>query len=758
MDSQPFPSRPGGGAGPPEALRDQAITRALRHLYHRLDTSTCTVYLLTADATALGAAMTVDTPLSFTIPSGMPVDAPGLTTAGAYRTGKPAVYEDTDELQVTRRRPELFLYGPYPMQVASVPLRTARRRFGTVSVRWVPPHRAAKDALEVLEAVAGELAGELERLAGQGASMEAPFLPRFITPGDPATAPRPPDGTPPGPAAAPPQRPAASMTTASTFLYQLQRLSAELTATVRTRDILTVARAHMAAFGARAVMLCLGEGERLHVVGAAGVSREEVRRVEGTPLSRRTPETDVVNAVKIRFFASAGELRDAYPDLHHDPEARARAYLPLVTHGRSSGCCMLEFAEQSSPPTSAEIAVLAIMLEQVGQSLERARAYETDHALTRSLQRSLLPRSLPHLTEVVATGRYIPANEGAEVGGDWYDLVPLPAGGIGLVIGDVEGHSLTAAAVMGQVRTAVRAYAAEGHDPASVLERSNRLLVGLDTGLYTTCCCVWLDPATGTLSGATAGHPGPLISDAQGRITEHSLPVGPPLGVDMLARYRQSELVLSPGSVAALLTDGLLDTRRLGTDAALEQMARLLAGNCGEDVEVLADHLVAQRRARPAAGDDATLLLVRYEGAPAGEERRVARTSVQRHDLQQVARVRRFLRDLLGQWELMPLLDDLHLLASEVVTNALIHAQSDVDLRLRAYPDRIRVEVRDSDPRPPVPTAILTDEAGNREAESGRGLLIVAALASAWGSSPAGRGKTTWFELGIPAGADARLP
>jgi serine phosphatase RsbU (regulator of sigma subunit)/anti-sigma regulatory factor (Ser/Thr protein kinase) len=753
MDSQLFTSRPRGGAGPPEALRDQALASALRRLYSRLEVSTCTAYLLTADAGALMAAMTVDTPLSFSIPSGMPTDDPGLSTARAHRTGKLVVYEDTDRLQMTRHVPDLFLHGPYPMRVASMPLRTPRRRFGALSVRWVPPRAVTEDALEFLETVADELAGDLERLAEQGASMEAAFLPLFIPP-DPRTAPRPSDGTPAGPAMDSPERPAAPLTTGSTFLYQLQRLSAELTATVRARDILAVARAHMAPFGARAVMLCLAEGERLHVMGAAGISREEVHRAEGTPLSQHTPETDVLNSVKVRFFASARELRDAYPDLAHDPESRARAYLPLVANGRASGCCMLEFAEHSGPLTSAEIAVLAIMLEQVGQSLERARAYEIDHALTRSLQRSLLPRSLPHLAEAVTTARYLPAIEGAEVGGDWYDVVPLPAGGIGLVIGDVEGHSLKAAGVMGQLRSAVRAYATEGHDPASVLERSNQLLAGLDTDLYATCCCIWLDLSTGNLSGATAGHPGPLISDARGRITQQSLPIGPPLGVDAHTLYQQSDIVLPPGSVAALVTDGLLDFRRLGADAALGQLSGLLADNCGEDVEVLADRLVEVRRTHLANSDDATLLLVRYEGAQPGERRRVARTAVQRRDLQRVAHMRHFLRDLLHQWDLAPLMDDLLLMASEVVTNALIHAQSEVDMRIREYPDRLRVEVRDSDPRPPVPTAILTDEVNNQDAESGRGLLIVDGLASAWGSSPAGRGKTTWFEIGIPPASD----
>jgi anti-sigma regulatory factor (Ser/Thr protein kinase) len=204
------------------------------------------------------------------------------------------------------------------------------------------------------------------------------------------------------------------------------------------------------------------------------------------------------------------------------------------------------------------------------------------------------------------------------------------------------------------------------------------------------------------------------------------------------------------GSVVSLFTNGLLDVRGLGSDPSLRRLAQLLADNHGEDLETLADRLTAHCRPRAASGDDTALLLVRYEGAQPGDRQRVARMSIPRHDLQGVRSARRFLRDLLCRWEMPSLLDDLELLVTEVVTNALIHAHSDVDLRLRACADRIRVEVRDSDPYPPVPTTLLSDESSNREAESGRGLLIVEALAQAWGSSPAGRGKTTWFECPFP--------
>jgi anti-sigma regulatory factor (Ser/Thr protein kinase) len=314
----------------------------------------------------------------------------------------------------------------------------------------------------------------------------------------------------------------------------------------------------------------------------------------------------------------------------------------------------------------------------------------------------------------------------------------------------VEGHALEAAGIMGQLRSAVRAYAAEGHDPASVLERSNRLFAELDSDRYATCCCMWVDLASGTACVATAGHHGPLVSDERGRTRRVDVPVGPPLGVAPQSVYFNGDLTLSPGSLVTLFTDGMLDSRRLGTTAAVSRLVDLLGDDRGANLEVLADRLVHESRPERVL-DDAALLLLRYDGPHTAGPPRVAQVSVQRHDLQGVARVRRFLDDLLMQWGLQPLRDDLGLLATEVVTNALIHAHSEVEVRLREYPDRVRVEVRDSDPHPPVPAAILTaDAADNQAAESGRGLLIVEMLAAAWGSSPTGRGKTTWFDIAVP--------
>ncbi|MBG0857066.1 SpoIIE family protein phosphatase [Streptomyces spinoverrucosus] len=732
-----------GSVASPDDRRDAYLAAALRRIHARLRPSTTTAYLVAADADSdakpearpLAAAMAIDTPLGFTLTPGMAMDDGRFATAVAYRTDEPVIWDNERIRALIHDDPAMIQYVPYAMIVVSVPLRTDRRRFGAVTLRWAPPRDVPPESMEFLVDAANRLAVELEQVAGEGAAVEAPPVPRFI-----------------------PESPGKGWSGSTAFLYQFQRLATELTAARHPRDIVATTQAQVVRpFGGRAMALCLAERGRLRVVGASGFSKGDLRSVDGLPLMRSAPETDAILHLQLLLYATGKELHSAYPDLdryYDDP--RAWFFLPLIADGQAVGCCVLS-ADQPYRLRDEELAVLMIMLGQVGQSLQRARAHELEHSFVRSMQRGLLPRALPHLKEIVSTARYLPATAGAEVGGDWYDMISLPGGGgVGLVIGDVEGHSLEAVGTMGQLRSGVRAYATEGHDPATVLNRSNRLLTELDTDLFATCCCLWLDLETGTATLATAGHLAPVLMDAQGRVTTPYLPVGPPLGVDRETVYQQTETSLAPGSIIACYTDGLLDRRHRGVDDGLERLRRTLVDGRGEDLEVLADRLVGDARPQAQRDDDMALLLVRYDGVREGPHRRVARVFVQRRDLQHVRRLRHFLQDLLPGWGLAVLLDDVELLITEVVTNALIHADTEVDVRLRGYPDRLRVEVRDSDPRPPVLVANLgPGEVGDAEAESGRGMLIVDVLASAWGSSPAGRGKTTWFELGV---GDRSLP
>jgi anti-sigma regulatory factor (Ser/Thr protein kinase) len=212
--------------------------------------------------------------------------------------------------------------------------------------------------------------------------------------------------------------------------------------------------------------------------------------------------------------------------------------------------------------------------------------------------------------------------------------------------------------------------------------------------------------------------------------------------------YRGREHTLKPGSLLMLYTNGLVDWDTADADA--RSRALLGADGCGSapDLEQLADLVIADVSAPWQRRDDAVLLLARYEGAH-GDEPRVGSLHIQRHDLRGVRTARTFVHDHLSSWGLESMADALELVVSETVTNALIHAGSDVDVRLRAFDDHIRLEVRDSDTNPPIPSPLSLAEEENAEAEHGRGMLIVEALADMWNSSPNGLGKTVSLNMPI---------
>jgi anti-sigma regulatory factor (Ser/Thr protein kinase) len=214
--------------------------------------------------------------------------------------------------------------------------------------------------------------------------------------------------------------------------------------------------------------------------------------------------------------------------------------------------------------------------------------------------------------------------------------------------------------------------------------------------------------------------------------------------------YWGREHVLEPGSVVMLYSDGLVDWHASDPGSGARALLRSGSQAAGADLEQLADHLIAEDPGPQHRRDDAVLLLARYEGALGEGAPRTGNLQIPRRDLQGVKTARGFVADRLSSWGLSGISDDLQLIASEVVTNALIHADSDVDVRLRAFADHVRLEVRDSDSNPPIPSHLALAEEENAAAEHGRGLLIVEALAGPWNSSPNGRGKTVSLDMRIP--------
>ncbi|MDL5205554.1 SpoIIE family protein phosphatase [Streptomyces sp. ALI-76-A] len=411
------------------------------------------------------------------------------------------------------------------------------------------------------------------------------------------------------------------------------------------------------------------------------------------------------------------------------------AVLPLPASGRMAGACLIGWdAPHDFGPD--ERALLTASAGLAGQALMRAHAFDAEHELVGMLQRQLLPRRLPVLPGAVAVARYLPSTAGLELGGDWYDVIPLPDNHVGLVIGDVQGHSAGAATLMGQMRTALRAYAVEGHPPDVVVSRANRLLTDLETDLFATCAYVDVDLEEGSAWCVRAGHLPPVLRHPDGGTEIAEAEGGPPLGVVTQADFPMSPLRLQPGTVIALTTDGLVESVEADIDVGMDRFAHDLAGADPAHLGLVADALLGNAR----RSDDVALLLLRYDGMasrPQRESWTVWRVP------QAVGHARRFTRRTLRAWGVPgDTVDAVLLVVSELVTNALVHTDGRVRLDLTRINHRLRVAVADSSPRTPVkPTSI------GWEATGGRGILLVEAMSSAWGTVPVSGGKQVWSEI-----------
>ncbi|WP_406438281.1 SpoIIE family protein phosphatase [Streptomyces sp. NBC_00631] len=400
--------------------------------------------------------------------------------------------------------------------------------------------------------------------------------------------------------------------TAPGRLYQLVHLAAALTETVTTQDLVALmADQVLPAFGAQGLVLSIAEAGRLRIAGQHGYPADVVEHLDALPLGTGlTPAGQVLASGVPAFFGSPAELAHSYPRAPRLSGKQAWAFLPLVISGRPVGCCVLSY-EQPHTFTADERAVLTPLAGLLAQALDRAHLYDTQHHLVHQLQQALLPRSLPTVPGLDIAVRYLPAGHGIDVGGDFYDLLRLDDTCVAAVIGDVEGHSMAAAALMGQVRTAIHAHATAGAAPDQVIARTNRLLTDLAPDLLVTCLYVHLDLARRELTLAGAGHVPPLLRPAPGLAHPLHLDPGPPLGVDACARYPVTRGALPAGAVLALYTDGLVE--RPGTDVggATAALTEHLAHADADDLEHLVDSLVHQ--AWPAGGhtDDLAVLLLR---------------------------------------------------------------------------------------------------------------------------------------------------
>lgn len=417
---------------------------------------------------------------------------------------------------------------------------------------------------------------------------------------------------------------------------------------------------------------------------------------------------------------------------------RVATYAVLAVGGLFSVLRQLEQFEQWS------VTELDRREAQLRTSLDRSQALlaaATSTATT--LQETLLPQRLATPEGITVAARYRAAGAYAEIGGDWYDTVPLPSGGVALIIGDVEGHDLVAASLMGLVRSAVRSYALEGHAPSVVLERVNGFLATTGTERLVTMAYVEVHPDDRLLTVALAGHPAPvLIPNDRQEPTLLDLDPGVVLGVLGDWHWAERTLLLPPGAALLLYTDGLPQRHVPNEGDPLTSVFR--AARCGSstDIEALADALLAEAPDE----DDVALLLTRLSYT-----QRVAVERLLPIQPMSLPIARTWLADVLEVWNRAgqvpsgpssgDLLDTAQLLLTELLSNALRHSETPILVAAALNDGRLRVEVTDSGHRMPV-----IRHAGPGET-AGRGLQLVDSLSSGWGVTPLDRGKRVWFEV-----------
>jgi serine phosphatase RsbU (regulator of sigma subunit)/anti-sigma regulatory factor (Ser/Thr protein kinase) len=487
------------------------------------------------------------------------------------------------------------------------------------------------------------------------------------------------------------------------------------------------------------------------------------------PLSTDYPAAAAVRTGRAIYLTSPESYRAQYPESWPmvKPYGRSSwAYLPLVVAGTTIGSWMAAFRDQVdfSPE---ERSVLTTVARMLAQALSRAHLHESERALSDGLQRTMLPAREPEIDGMALAARYVPTGGGLQVGGDWYDVIDLPSGRTALVVGDVQGHDVRAAGIMGQLRIALRAYAAEGHSPDAVLSRTSRFLAGLadqaardggpDDARFATCLYMEVDPADGTLEVARAGHPEPAIRLSDGTTILRRTAGGLPLGVRPDTDYPTTRLVLEPGEVLLMCTDGLIETGGHDLDTGWRRLCDVFEAGPAEKLEELADAMVravhgpaSHHTTGPLADrreDDIALLLLRRDpdGPTCAMPERRAVLTIPQSAPSQIRSARDDVRALLHDWASPDQFESAVLLVSELITNVLVHTDDDAVLSITAtgMPGTRRLHVEVADTSDDMPHRRTPGEL----ASSGRGLFLIEELADSWGVDPRGDGKAIWFEL-----------
>ncbi|MET8325083.1 SpoIIE family protein phosphatase [Streptomyces sp. NPDC005181] len=499
-------------------------------------------------------------------------------------------------------------------------------------------------------------------------------------------------------------------------------------------------------------------GERLPVFRRAGLAsiRQGVPesawvRGEPVPVPPASPFTDVLRTGRPHLEpildTAPGTWIDQNPALAQrirENGIHSAMVVPIRARRVLLGVALFVRTKDPVPFQEIDLVLAEELVGRAALSLDNARQYTRKQTTALALQRNLLPHHLRGGSAVEAASRYLPAELDDGVGGDWFDVIPLSGARVALVVGDVVGHGINAAATMGRLRTAVHTLADMELPPDELLARLDAAVQRLAEAdahdpdhapavVGATCLYAVYDPVTRKCTMAGAGHPPPAIIDPQGRVTFPDLPTGAPLGIGLGVPFEAVELELPEGSLLALYTDGLVETRDHGIDVgmrrlgtALAQPDRSLEDLCTRVMESVADQ---------AACDDVTLLLVRTRSLSPTQ---VASWTLP-SDQTAVHRARDLAAGQLADWGLEGLEDSTNLIVSELVTNAVRHSAGPIGLRLIQH-QVLTVEVTDTDASTPCMRSAHTID------ENGRGLFLISQLSHRWGSRPISGGKVVWAE------------
>ncbi|GGX03741.1 SpoIIE family protein phosphatase/ATP-binding protein [Streptomyces chartreusis] len=429
--------------------------------------------------------------------------------------------------------------------------------------------------------------------------------------------------------------------------------------------------------------------------------------------------------------------------------------VPLRARGVIMGMATFWRADRPDPFESEDVSLAEELVARAAVSIDNARRYTREHTLSVTLQRSLLPRALPGQSALDVAYRYLPAQAAqGGVGGDWFDVIPLPGARVALVVGDVVGHGLHAAATMGRLRTAVHNFSTLDLPPDELLGHLDELVARIDqdegegeeevapiTGA--TCLYAVYDPSTGLCALARAGHLEPALVHPDGRVEFLTVPGGAPLGLGGSLPFEATEVRLPEGSGLVLYTDGLVEDQGRDIDEGLERLREALAatpptqGRGPEETCKAVLETMLPERPR----DDVALVVARTRRLPSD---RTAAWDVP-DEASAVSRVRAAAARTLTEWDLEEEAFTTELILSELVTNALRHATGPI--RVRLIRDLTLIcEVSDgSSTAPHLRSAATTDEGG-------RGLFLVAQFAERWGTRYTADGKVIWTEQPLPQG------